>query len=308
MSADQRQRFETERELDISLTIEGLSRFRVNVYFEQGNIGAALRVIPIKIPSVDQLNLPPVIKKLALERQGLVLCTGPTGSGKTTTLSAMIDFVNTTKDVHIITIEDPVEFVYTNRKSVITQRELGMDTLSFPNAIKYALRQDPDVILIGEMRDQETINAAVKAAETGHLVLSTLHTTDAVQTITRIINTFAPHEQEGIRHQLANTLRGSISQRLIPTSNGVGRVAAVEVLVSTPTVTDLIFKNELDQVYQVIEQGQMDGMQSMNMALFNLFQEDAISLDDALSFTENPNELQRMMRGAYHGSSSSFSA
>ncbi|MBU6427890.1 MAG: type IV pilus twitching motility protein PilT [Cyanobacteria bacterium REEB65] len=306
MSADQRQRFEADREVDISLTIEGLSRFRVNVYFEQGNIGAALRVIPIKTPSIDQLNLPPVTKKLALERQGLVLCTGPTGSGKTTTLTAMLEFVNTTKDVHIITIEDPIEFIYTNKKSIITQRELGMDTLSFPNAIKYALRQDPDVILIGEMRDQETIMAAVKAAETGHLVLSTLHTTDAVQTITRVINTFAPHEQEGIRHQLASTLRGSISQRLIPASTGIGRVAAVEVLVSTPTVEDQIFKNEIEQIYSIMAQGQLDGMQSMNLSLFNLYQEDAISLDDALSYSENPNELQRMMRGAFHGSGSSL--
>ncbi len=306
MSAEQRSRFENERELDISLTIEGLSRFRVNVYFEQGNIGAVMRVIPIKTPTIDQLNLPPVIKKLALERQGLVLVTGPTGSGKTTTLASMIEFVNTTKDVHILTVEDPIEFVYTSKKSVITQRELGMDTLTFPNAIKYALRQDPDVILVGEMRDQETITAAVHAAETGHLVLSTLHTTDAVQTVSRVINTFPPHEQEGVRHQLATILRGSISQRLVPTSSGLGRVASVEVLVSTPTVADQIFKNEIDALYQVIGQGAMDGMQSMNMSLFNLFQEDIISLDDALSYSENPNELQRMMRGAFHGSGSSF--
>jgi len=304
MNTEQRQQFEQNREIDIALTIDGLARFRVNVYFEQGNIGAAFRVVPLKPPQIDAMTLPPVIKKLALERQGLVLVTGPTGSGKSTTLAAMVEFINTTKDVHVLTIEDPVEFLYTNKKSVITQRELGTDTLNYPNAVKYALRQDPDVILLGEMRDQETIIAAVKAAETGHLVLSTLHTTDSVQTLSRIINTFPPHEQDGIRQQLSAILRGSIAQRLIPHSNGRGRRAAVEVLVSTPTVADLIFKNEIDQLYHVIQNGGMDGMQSMNMALFNLFQEDIITLDDALSYSENPNELQRMMRGAFHGSGS----
>ncbi|HBN09131.1 MAG TPA: hypothetical protein DD435_10950 [Cyanobacteria bacterium UBA8530] len=216
----------------------------------------------------------------------------------------MVEFINTTKDVHIITIEDPIEFRFANKKSILTQRELGSDTLSFPSAIKYAMRQDPDVILIGEMRDQETIMAAVKAAETGHLVLSTLHTTDAVQTVGRVINTFPPHEQEGIRHQVANILRGAISQRLIPRTTGVGRLAAVEILVSTPTAADLIFKNQIDQLYDVIRNGAMDGMQSMNSALFNLFQDEVITLDDALSYSENPNELQRMMRGAFHGSGS----
>ena len=302
MNSEQRQAFEINREVDISLSIDGLARFRVNVYFEQGNIGAAFRVIPLKPPLIDQMELPPVLKKLALERQGLVLVTGPTGSGKSTTLSSMIEFINTTKDVHILTIEDPVEFLYNNKKSVITQRELGADTLTYPNAIKYALRQDPDVILIGEMRDQETILAAVKAAETGHLVMSTMHTTDSVGTVSRVISTFPPHEQDGIRQRLGIILRGAISQRLVPKSTGRGRRAAVEVLVSTPTVQDLIFKNDLEGLYHVINNGQMDGMQSMNMALFNLYQDDAISLDDALSYSENPNELQRMMRGAFHGS------
>ena len=302
MNSEQRQAFEINREVDISLSIDGLARFRVNVYFEQGNIGAAFRVIPLKPPLIDQMELPPVLKKLALERQGLVLVTGPTGSGKSTTLSSMIEFINTTKDVHILTIEDPVEFLYNNKKSVITQRELGADTLTYPNAIKYALRQDPDVILIGEMRDQETILAAVKAAETGHLVMSTMHTTDSIGTVSRVISTFPPHEQDGIRQRLGIILRGAISQRLVPKATGRGRRAAVEVLVSTPTVQDLIFKNDLEGLYHVINNGQMDGMQSMNLALFNLYQDDAISLDDALSYSENPNELQRMMRGAFHGS------
>ncbi|HEY9765207.1 MAG TPA: type IV pilus twitching motility protein PilT [Chroococcales cyanobacterium] len=304
LTTEQRQQFEKNRELDVSITLEGLSRFRMNIYLEQGNLGAAFRVVPLKPPQIDTLALPPVIKKLALERQGLVLVTGPTGSGKTTTLAAMVEFINTTKDVHIITIEDPIEFRFSNKKSILTQRELGSDTLSFPAAIKYAMRQDPDVILIGEMRDQETIMAAVKAAETGHLVLSTLHTTDAVQTVGRVINTFPPHEQEGIRHQVSGILRGAISQRLIPRTTGVGRLAAVEILVSTPTAADLIFKNQIDQLYDVIRNGAMDGMQSMNSALFNLFQDEVITLDDALSYSENPNELQRMMRGAFHGSGS----
>ena len=302
MTAEQRAIFETKREMDLSLMIDGLARFRANIYSEQGNVGAALRVIPLEPIPMDELGLPPVLKKLALERQGLVLVTGPTGSGKSTTLAAMMEFINTTKDVHIVTIEDPIEFIYSNKKSIITQRELGTDTKDFPTALKYALRQDPDVILIGEMRDQETILSAMKAAETGHLVLSTLHTTDAVQTINRILNTFPPHEREALRHELAVVLKGCIAQRLIQRSDGPGRVAAHEILVGTPTIADLIQKNEIDACYDIIAQGAMDGMQSMNMAIFQFYQDEAISLDDALSYSDNPNELQRMMRGAFHGS------
>ncbi|MFP5501869.1 MAG: type IV pilus twitching motility protein PilT, partial [Candidatus Sericytochromatia bacterium] len=302
MTSEQRAVFERNREVDLSLCIEGLARFRMNVYSEQGNVGAALRVIPLEPIVMDELGLPPVLKKLALERQGLVLVTGPTGSGKSTTLAAMMEFINNTKDVHIVTIEDPIEFIYSNKKSIITQRELGTDTKDFPSALKYALRQDPDVILIGEMRDQETILAAMKAAETGHLVLSTLHTTDAVQTINRILNTFPPHEREALRHELATVLRGCIAQRLIQRSDGPGRVAVHEILVNTPTISDLIQKNEIGACYDIIGQGNMDGMQSMNMAIFQCYQDEFISLDDALSYSDNPNELQRMMRGAFHGS------
>ena len=302
MTSEQRAVWETQKELDLSLEIEGLARFRMNVYSEQGNIGAALRVIPMDPIPMDELGLPPVLKKLSLERQGLVLVTGPTGSGKSTTLAAMVDFINSTKDVHIVTIEDPIEFVYTNKKSIITQREVNTDTKNFPLALKYALRQDPDVILIGEMRDQETILSAMKAAETGHLVFSTLHTTDAVQTINRILNTFQPHEREALRHELAAVIKGCIAQRLVPRSDGPGRVAVHEILIGTPTVGDLIQKNEIGACYDIIAQGQMDGMQTMNMALFSHYQDEVISLDDALSYSENPNELQRMMRGAFHGS------
>ena len=302
MSSEQRERFERNKEMDMSLMIDGLARFRMNVYSEQGAVGAALRVIPLEPIPMDELNLPPVLKKLALERQGLVLVTGPTGSGKSTTLAAMMDFINSTKDVHIVTLEDPIEFYYTNKKSIVTQRELGTDTKDFPTALKYALRQDPDVILIGEMRDQETILSAMKAAETGHLVLSTLHTTDSVQTINRILNTFPPHEREALRHELAVVLKGCIAQRLIQRSDGPGRVACHEILIGTPTVSDLIMKNEIGQCYDIIAGGQMDGMMSMNNSIFGYYQDEIISLDDALSYSDNPNELQRMMRGAFHGS------
>ena len=302
MNSEQRAQFESHKQIDMSLMIDGLARFRMNVYSEQGNVGAALRVIPLDPIAMDELGLPPVLKKFALERQGLVLVTGPTGSGKSTTLAAMMEFINNTKDVHIVTLEDPIEFYYTNKKSIITQRELGMDTQSFPMGLKYALRQDPDVILIGEMRDQETILAAMKAAETGHLVLSTLHTTDSVQTINRILNTFPPHEREALRHELAVLLKGCVAQRLIQRSDGPGRVAVHEILVGTPTISDLIMKNEIDACYDIIAQGAMDGMQSMNSAIFALYQDEIISLDDALSYSDNPNELQRMMRGAFHGS------
>ncbi|MBC7542979.1 MAG: type IV pilus twitching motility protein PilT [Candidatus Sericytochromatia bacterium] len=301
----QRETFEIEHELDVSFSVAGLARFRVNIFQEQGNVGAVFRVIPTKIAALDSLGAPPAIKKLCSEHQGLILITGPTGSGKSTTLAGMIDYINTSKDVHIITIEDPVEFVHRNKKSIITQRELIHDTRDFPTAIKYALRQDPDVILIGEMRDQETITSALKAAETGHLVLSTLHTTDAVQTINRVINAFPPHEHTQIRKQLANVLRGTIAQRLVPRAGGVGRVAAVEVLVGTPTVRDLIFKDEIDELYQIVATGAYDGMQSMNLALFNHYQAHTITLEDANAFSDNENELQQMIRGAFHGSNAS---
>ncbi len=308
LSNAQRETFEADHELDVSFSVAGLARFRVNIFQEQGNVGAVFRVIPAKIAPLDALGQPPVIKKLCDEYQGLILITGPTGSGKSTTLAGMIDYINATKDVHIITIEDPVEFVHRNKKSIITQRELLNDTRNFPTAIKYALRQDPDVILIGEMRDQETITSALKAAETGHLVLSTLHTTDAVQTINRVVNAFPPHEQHQIRKQLANVLRGTVAQRLVPRVGGVGRVAAVEVLIGTPTVRDLIFKDEIDELYTSVAQGAYDGMQSMNLSLFNHYQAGTVTLEDAVAFTDNENELHQMVRGAYHGSASSHPA
>lgn len=302
LSNAQREMFERSQELDVSFMLSGLARFRVNIFLEQGHVGAVLRVIPINVPNLDNLGLPEQIKKFTLERTGLILVTGPTGSGKTTTLAGMIDYINMNQDVHIITIEDPIEFVYRNKKSVITQRELINDTSSFPNAIKYALRQDPDIILVGEMRDRDTIESALKAAETGHLVLSTLHTTDAVQTINRVINAFPPHEQVQVLKQLAAVLRGTVAQRLAPKIDGVGRVPVNEILVVTPTVRDHIFKHELDAIYTLIQKGQMDGMQTMNQALFKYYESGAISFEDALHLSDNEQELHQWARGAYHGS------
>ncbi|MEZ0375504.1 MAG: type IV pilus twitching motility protein PilT [Candidatus Sericytochromatia bacterium] len=301
LSATQREAFEKNQEMDVSFMLAGLARFRVNVFYASGHVGAVLRVIPIHVPDLDHLGLPEQIKNFTHERTGLILVTGPTGSGKTTTLAGMIDHINANQDVHIITIEDPIEFVYRSKKSLITQRELVNDTASFPNAIKYALRQDPDIIMVGEMRDRETIEAALKAAETGHLVLSTLHTNDAVQTINRVINAFPPHEQEQILKQLAAVLRGTVAQRLAAKKDGVGRVPVNEILVVTPTVRDYIFKHELDMIYQLIAQGRQDGMQSMNQSLFNYFQQDVISFEEALSQSDNQLELMQWKRGAFHG-------
>lgn len=301
LSTAQKDSFENAHELDISFMLPGLARFRVNLFREQGHIGAVFRVIPLKLPILDELGVPAQIKEFTNERQGLILVTGPTGSGKTTTLAGMIEYINTHHDVHVITIEDPIEFVYRNKKSIITQRELVNDTASFPNAIKYALRQDPDIILVGEMRDRETITAALKAAETGHLVLSTLHTTDAVQTINRTVNAFPPHEQNQVRKQLAPTLRGTIAQRLVPRAGGVGRCAVSEIMVVTPTVRDHIHKDEIDAIYPLIEKGSHDGMQSMNQALFRFYEEGMITFEDALKFSDNQNQLQQWSRGAIHG-------
>lgn len=301
LSNHQRETFEREHEMDVSFMLSGLARFRVNIFLEQGHVGAVLRVIPINVPNIDELGLPEQIKKFTDNRTGLILVTGPTGSGKTTTLAGMLDYVNANKDVHIITIEDPIEFVYRNKKSIMTQRELVNDTASFPKAIKYALRQDPDIILVGEMRDRDTIESALKAAETGHLVLSTLHTIDAVQTINRVINAFPPHEQEQVLKQLAAVLKGTIAQRLAVKSDGVGRLPVNEILVCTSTVQDHIYKHELDAIYHLISKGSHDGMQSMNQALFKYYEDGDITFEEALRLSDNQNELHQWARGAYSG-------
>lgn len=293
---------DTKYDLDFSIDMKGLARFRANLFHDLGNIGFVLRVIPLNIPSVEALSLPPVLKEFTKLHKGLVLVTGPTGSGKSTTLASILDHINQNTQRHIITLEDPIEFMHSNKKCVFTQRQLGMDTDTFPNGLKYALRQDPDVILIGEMRDRETISSALKAAETGHLVFSTLHTTDAVQTINRIINAFEPYEREPLRLQIAATIQGTVAQKLVKRAEGKGRVPATEILVVTPAVRDYIARDEIDNIYQLLDTGDFDGMMSMNMSLYKLVKNNLISADEALANSNSPNELQQMLRGAFHGS------
>ncbi|MEW5820939.1 MAG: type IV pilus twitching motility protein PilT [Cyanobacteriota bacterium] len=289
-------------DLDFSIDMKGLARFRANLFHDLGNIGFVLRVIPLNIPSVEALSLPPVLKEFSHVPKGLVLVTGPTGSGKSTTLASILDYININHQRHIITLEDPIEFMHSNKKCVFTQRQLGMDTDTFPNGLKYALRQDPDVILIGEMRDRETISSALKAAETGHLVFSTLHTTDAVQTINRIINAFEPYEREPVRLQIAATLMGTVAQKLVKRIEGKGRVPATEILVVTPAVRDYIARDEIDNIYQLLDTGDFDGMMSMNMSLYKLVKNNLIGPDEAIENSNSPTELQQMLRGAFHGS------
>lgn len=293
---------DTRYDLDFSIDMKGLARFRANMFHDLGNIGFVLRVIPLNIPSIEALALPPILKEFTKINKGLILVTGPTGSGKSTTLASILDHMNQNQQRHIITLEDPIEFMHTNKKCVFTQRQLGMDTDTFPNGLKYALRQDPDVILIGEMRDRETISSALKAAETGHLVFSTLHTTDAVQTINRIINAFEPYEREPIRLQIAATLQGTVAQKLVKKSEGKGRVPATEILVITPAARDYIARDEIDNIYQLLTTGDFDGMMSMNMSLYKLAKNNLIAPEEALEASNAPTELQQMLRGAFHGS------
>jgi len=272
MDTQQHKQFEETLEMDLSFLVPGAARFRCNIYWAQGQVGLVLRVIPTNIRPAEILGVPAVLKKLVFERMGLVLVTGQTGSGKTTTLAALLEFINLNKDVHILTLENPVEYVYQNKMAIFTQRAIEIDSLSFPMAMRAALREKPDIILIGEMRDPDTIISGLKAAETGHLVMSTLHTNDAVQTISRLINAFPPHEQETIRLQLSNSIRGSVAQRLIPRLDKPGRVCAIEILLVTPNARgqntrEYIMRNEVPALYKVIATSGYDGMQSLNMML-----------------------------------------
>ncbi|MBK8189929.1 MAG: PilT/PilU family type 4a pilus ATPase [Vampirovibrionales bacterium] len=292
----------SRRDFDFGYDLEDVARFRVNFFFELNRPGLVLRVIPLKIPKIEEIGLPSIITRFTEHHKGLVLLTGPTGAGKSTTLAALLNHINESTARHIITIEDPVEYVYHNMRSVITQREIGVDTDSFPSGLKYALRQDPDVILIGEMRDRETISSALHAAETGHLVFSTLHTTDAVQTINRIINIYEPHEREPVRHQLADVLIGTISQRLVRKKEGRGRVAVAEIMSVSPAVKDYIKREELGEIYQMLAAGEFDDMCNLNGSLFKATRNELIAQDEALRISDNPSELHQMFRGAYHGS------
>ena len=283
-------------DIDVLFQCPEVGRFRTNIFRTMGSYGLVMRHIPTRIPSIAQLGLPDVLKRLAASERGIVLVTGTTGSGKSTTLAAMINEINETEECNIITVEDPVEFVHTSRKSLISHRSLGTDVPSFKHALKYALRQDPDVILIGEMRDFETIAAAVEAAETGHLVFSTLHTSNCSQTVERILNTYPAELHDQVRLQLSLNLQGVISQRLIPTRDGTGRAAALEIMVSTPSVRKHLLEGSIAALYRDIEEGETEGMQSFNQVLKRLFAEERISLEEALNAASRPDELRLKLK------------
>jgi len=293
LTENQKKRFETEDELDFSFGVQNLSRFRGNVYKQRGCVAMAIRQIPYEIISIEKLGLPPIINKLADRPRGLVLVTGPTGSGKSTTLAAMVDKVNRERKGHIITIEDPIEFIHRHQNCMINQREVGADTKSFTAALEYALRQDPDVILIGEMRDLETIAAALTIAETGHLVFATLHTNSAAESINRMIDAFPSHQQAQIRAQLAFVLEGVVTQTLLPKSKGKGRIAAAEIMICTPAIRAVIRDEKIHQIYSLMQAGKKHGMQTMNDALQMLYMRGDVTLEEALKRSGDPAELLR---------------
>lgn len=288
---EQKEVFETERELDLGYEIEGVSRFRVNLHWEKGSAGLVARVISQKIPTMEDLNMPPITYDLVRLKQGLILVTGPTGMGKSTTLAAMIDLVNRERTAHVITLEDPIEFVYAPKKSIIKQRQLGTDMMSFAQGLKHVLRQDPNVIMVGEMRDLETIASTITLAETGHLVLATLHTLNAAQTIDRIIDVFPPYQQSQVRLQISLFLKGIISQQLLPGING-GRVAAREVLINTPAIANLIRENKVPQIKTAIQTSAEDGMFTMDQNIKKLYGDGIISEETAMAYMVNPGDLK----------------
>jgi len=287
--------FEASHELDFAYSVAGLSRFRVNAHKQRGSVGAVLRAIPMRPPTLDQLKMPAILKTLTTRPRGLILVTGPTGSGKSTTLAAMIDEINGTRRCHIVTIEDPIEFLHRNKRSIIIQREVGADTKSFTAALRHVLRQDPDVILIGEMRDLETIAAAVTAAETGHLVLATLHTTSASQTVDRIIDVFPPHQQEQIRLQLSTVLEGIICQTLLQRTDGIGRVCAQEILIATPAIRNLIREGKTHQMSSILQSGSQFGMQTLDQSLRALVLAKQVSAEAAAAVAHNPDDFMTFL-------------
>jgi len=295
LSQDQRQRLENEWEIDFSYSVPGRARFRVNAYFQRNSLGAAFRLIPIQIKKLEELGLPQALHDMTKKPRGFVIITGPTGSGKSTTLAAMIDEINETRDEHIMTVEDPIEFLHRHKKCMVNQREVGADTKSFNRALKSVLRQDPDVILVGEMRDTETMSTALTAAETGHLVFATLHTQDAPQTVDRIIDVFPPYQQDQIRIQLSTTLMGVCTQQLLPTADGRGRVVACELLVPTPAVRNLIREGKTHQIYSVMQTGTQHGMQTMDAALADLVRRGQITRDLAQRRSSTPEDLKRLL-------------
>jgi twitching motility protein PilT len=292
----QKHRFEETNELDLSFSVQKLSRFRGNIFVQRGNVAGAFRAIPFKILSFEQLNLPPVISELCKKPRGLILVTGPTGSGKSTTLASIINKINEERSEHIVTIEDPIEYLHAHKGCVVNQREVGSDTQGFKNALKYILRQDPDIVLIGELRDLETIEAALTVAETGHLAFATLHTNSAVQTINRIVDVFPPYQQSQIRQQLSFVLEGVICQTLLGRSNGPGRVLALEVMVPNPAIRNLIRDDKVHQLYSAMQVGQDKfGMQTMNQSLASLVQRRLITVDDGVGRSSDPQELRTLI-------------
>jgi twitching motility protein PilT len=295
LTEQQKKRFETEDELDFSFGIQNLARFRGNVFKQRGCVSMVVRQIPFQVKTFEQLSLPPIVAKLAEKPRGLVLVTGPTGSGKSTTLAAMIDKINREWKGHIITVEDPIEFIHRHQGCIVNQREVGTDTKSFAAALKYALRQDPDVVLVGEMRDLETIQAGLTIAETGHLAFATLHTNSAAETINRIIDVFPSHQQSQVRAQLAFVLEGVITQTLLPRSKGKGRVMAAEIMVCTPAIRALIRDDKVHQITSSMQAGKKFGMQTMNDSLYQLYMAREVTLDECLRATSEPNEFLRMV-------------
>ena len=295
LNSSQRQRLETDWQIDFAYSIPGHARFRVNTYFQRGTIGAAFRLIPAETVPIEKLGLPPVIRGFASKPRGIVLVTGPTGSGKSTTLASIINEINETRDEHIMTIEDPIEFLHRHKRCIVNQREIGGDAQSFAMALKAALRQDPDVILVGEMRDMETIGTALTAAETGHLVFATLHTQDAPQTVDRIIDVFPPSQQGQVRAQLAIGLQGIVTQTLVPTADGKGRAVAAEVLVPTPGVRNLIREGKTHQIYSLIQTGAAHGMQTMDASLAGLVRAGRITEEIAVTRSSSPEELRKLI-------------
>ena len=298
-SPEHLEKFRRAQEVDLAYSVPGLGRFRANVFQQRGTVGLVLRVIPTRIKTIDELGLPPVLKRIAAEERGLVLVTGTTGSGKSTTLAALVDYINATRAAHIMTIEDPIEYLHRDHHSIVNQREVAVDTQSFSHALRSALRQDPDVILVGEMRDFETVETALLAAETGHLVFSTLHTLDATETINRIIAVFPPHQQRQVRIQLASVLKAAISQRLLPRADGPGRVAAVEVMVSTAFIRDCIVdKDKTSTIHGAIAAGTSQyGMQTFDQSIFSLYQQGFVTLEEALRWASNVDEFKLKVQG-----------
>jgi twitching motility protein PilT len=310
LAEEQRAYFEKHNELDLSFGVKGLSRFRANIYMQRGAVAGAFRAIPFKILSFEELGLPPILAEFASKPAGLVLVTGPTGSGKSTTLAAIIDKINNEQRLHILTVEDPIEYLHPHKLSIVNQREVGSDTEGFKSALRYVLRQDPDVVLIGELRDLETIEAALTISETGHLVFATLHTNSAVSTINRIIDVFPPHQQGQVRTKLSFVLQGVASQQLLPRQGAPGRVLALEVLIPNAAIRNLIREDKVHQLYSQMQVGQDKfGMQTLNQSLFALFQQKLISREEAMGRTIEPDELRMMFEGrtaAQLGSSSTF--